>query len=117
MSNISKLYWLTRLDYFQGFLITFVFLSLIFTLVVLINAWMDSEWDNNWVKWAKRLPVIAGIVALMICFVPTKNEMIFILVGGKTMDFIQADSSLNKIPGQTTAIITNYLDKALKERH
>ena len=35
--------------------------------------------------------------------------------GGKTMDFIESDTSINKIPAQTTKLITNYLEQQIKE--
>jgi len=46
---------------------------------------------------------------------PSKNDMILIYAGGKTMDYVQKDTSLQKIPYQTTAIISDYLDKTIKE--
>lgn len=46
-------------------------------------------------------------------FVPTKNEAIVIIAGGKTLDFIKQDSSLNKIPSQTTAIISQFLQNEI----
>lgn len=52
---------------------------------------------------------------LVLIFLPTRNEVIAIYAGGKTLDFAQQDSSLAKIPAQTTEVISNYLDKMIKE--
>jgi hypothetical protein len=41
--------------------------------------------------------------------------MIFIIAGGKTLDYVSKDKSLRKIPGQVTEITTEWLDKKLKE--
>lgn len=48
-------------------------------------------------------------------FLPTQKEAIMIIAGGKTMDFIQKDTSVRKIPHQTTEFISEYLDKQIKE--
>ena len=55
------------------------------------------------------------ISIVLATFLPSKDDMILIYAGGKAMDFVQADSSINKIPAQTTKFIKDYLDKQVKE--
>ena len=52
---------------------------------------------------------------LVSIFLPTQKEAVFIVAGGKTINFIQADTSIRKIPEQTTSIISTFLDKKIKE--
>ena len=64
------------------------------------------------IKLLSPLIIIAACIRL---FLPTKNEMIMIYAGGKAMDFVQQDSSINKIPAQSTKIISDYLDKTIED--
>ena len=48
-------------------------------------------------------------------FIPSKNDVIFIIAGGKTIDFIKSDTSINKIPAQTTKLITDYLQEQINK--
>ncbi len=122
MSNYSKLYWLTRLDYIQG---TFVFLAIVFGIILI--AYMiiraiecydkedKKEYDSEYGVIRKLCYFILPISFLVIMFMPSKTDMIIIYAGGKAMDYVQSDTSLAKIPYQTTSIITQYLDKELTE--
>jgi hypothetical protein len=121
MSNYSQLYWLTRLDNFQSFFQTAIGISIggiIIYLVFLLFA--SIEYDANEIhlkrKWIPKTFVFTIIFSgLTLLFVPTKNDLIFIYAGGKAIDYVQEDTSLQKIPFQTTKIISNYLDSKLNE--
>jgi len=122
MTNYEKLYWLTRLDNIQGFVTT----GLIISSVVLFMWYMgmfitcyDSEdikrYSTNHSKYRLLSFWIAIIFSILLVFIPSKNDALLIIAGGKTMDYIQKDTSLSKIPYQTTSIISRYLDKELEE--
>lgn len=123
MNNYSKIYWLTRLDNI-GFLfgmLTFLACAtlLIYFIIKIVecNKKDDRKDFDNAHGSIKRLALWVLIPSLLICtFLPSKNDMILIYAGGKTMDFVQKDSSLNKIPYQTTKIISDYLDNLLKNK-
>ena len=55
------------------------------------------------------------LFVLISVLTPTKEEAVFIVAGGKVIDFVQKDSSINKIPGQTTSILSTWLDEQLKK--
>ncbi len=121
MSNYSQIYWLTRLDYAQYLFITCSVLLGLFILAHLINhlvvlsgecddiVMLKSTFKRSIVILSFSLSVIAA------CLIPTKNDMIIILAGGKTLDYVQGDTSLSKLPYQTTKIISDFLDKSIKE--
>ena len=122
MSNYSKLYWLTRLDNILGVFMFLVIASGIILIIYHIIKMVDcydkeekKEFDVNYGIIRKIALFILPIGLVIIMFMPSKNDMIIIYAGGKTMDYVQSDTSLSKIPYQTTAIITQYLDKSLKE--
>ena len=123
MSNYSKLYWLTRLDNIQAlFTILFVVCGIIlfvYYLLMILTCEGDAdelkEYSQKYGKYKKFAFWVIIPISIIATFLPSKNEVIFIVAGGKTMDFVQSDTSLNKIPAQTTQLITKYLDEKLKE--
>ena len=122
MTNYSKLYWLTRLDNIQGLLFILVFLSTAIYIIYQITKTTECydkedrlEFKKEYGKYANVSFFTSVICGIILVFMPSKTDMIIIYAGGKTMDYVQSDTSLAKIPYQTTAIITEYLDKSLKE--
>jgi hypothetical protein len=126
MSNYAKIYWLTRLDSLNVLFFTIAVIStiilLVYALVYVITA-ATEEWDEgerkayeaNW-GWIKNSCLFVSIVCgLCATFIPTKNEALLIYAGGKTLNYVQSDTSLAKIPNQATSIVSEYMDKALKE--
>jgi hypothetical protein len=125
MDNYSKIYWLTRLDSIQSACIVLLILSIvaIFLYAVLYPLWrVENDEDEDIPKYGKTYGIykriaiwVGSICLLIITFLPSKNEMILIYAGGKTMNYIESDTSLQKIPYQTTTIISDYLDKQIKD--
>lgn len=120
MSNYSQLYWLTRLDaiyvtLFIGLLLSGLALIILHVVIAVESQWEDEKIVAKWRKKLNKLLYIFIPCLLLSLFMPSKQEVIFIYAGGKTMDFIQSDTSINKIPAQTTKLITDYLDKQIKD--
>ena len=124
MNNYSKIYWLTRLDSIENLFWVLMFLCgiviLVYWLILFLNADFEgADWPEQYKTKNGKKPKIAtwiGVISMfMLTFLPNKNDAILILAGGKTMDFIEKDKSMNKLPAQTTAIISKYLDNTLKE--
>lgn len=122
MTNYTKLYWLTRLDNIQALLSIALLISGAIYIVYYIARYIDCFDSDDRIKYKKEFGkyanvsfIITLISGIILVFMPTKKDIIIIYAGGKTMDYVQSDTSLAKIPYQTTAIITEYLDKSLKE--
>lgn len=124
LSAYSELYWITRLD---SFITLFTVISIIsgisifvYVLAYALNAW---EWDDNEKNDYKRqysyaykigVPLlVTGILANV--FIPSKNDYILIVAGGRTINFVNNDSSINKLPGKTTEVIYQIIDAQLKK--
>ena len=130
MSNYSKIYWLTRLDGINGFFIAIAvaggLLTLAFLIYNLVEFGMDEYYKGNElenrlslrkklrgkIKYTVSALIIGVLVSILL---PTQKQAILILAGGKTMDFIEQDTSINKIPGQTTLIISEFLDNQINK--
>jgi len=130
MNNYTKLYWLTRLDGINALFCTLLVVSILAILAIIIGNLMGMDMDScyresevierkkfrqkiqGYLKW---LYIVAFLSCLVVVFLPTQKEAIIIVAGGKTMNYIQSDTSLQKIPHQTTKIISDYMDKQIKE--
>lgn len=130
MNNYSKIYWLTRLDNFHVLLMTIIAISLFVIAAIALESIIESDFDNCYEydeqkerkerrkKYLKQLRWIVPLCIISVMFkvfLPTQKEAIIIIAGGKTIDYVQSDTSLQKIPQQTTKIISEYLDKTLNE--
>jgi hypothetical protein len=115
METTTQLYWLTRLD---GVLIIFGTLTVIgiiisiFLSLAAVGGDLDLS-DKDSLRLFKKFVVIFSISVLGVVFIPSKDEVVFIIAGGKTIDFIKNDTSINKLPSQTTKYISEVLQKEI----
>ena len=122
MSNYSTLYWLSRLDALSDLFMTSTILGvIIFAMYFIIMSFSYVDCGDT-EEYCKKFGIAKKVSIWMFCigmlgitFIPTKNEIIFIYAGGKTMSYAQSDTSLSKLPYQTTQIISEYLDKQINE--
>lgn len=121
MSNESKIYWLTRLDNIQGTAIAAISLMVVFLIAYFIfttGAWDDYEADKikkNYGKYVTASKWLIPLLSALLVFLPTREDLIIMTVGGKTMDFMDSDTSLQKIPAKATEAMYQYIDRSLKE--
>lgn len=122
MSNYSKIYWLTRLDGVHDFLLAIFLLSIgaivahfLFVFLGEFDEMFSEQAKKEWTRGKNIALFFIVFAGLALVLVPTKNDMILIYAGGKTMDYVESDSSSSKVPHQTTSIISEYLDKSIEE--
>lgn len=126
MNNYWLIYWITRLNNIRDFGGVLCFFGTIGLVVAIVLYYVppDSEINretklekrrkaSRWVLWVAPIMLCIGIILQL--FIPTTHEAMFIALGGKTLDYVQADTSLQKIPAQTTKLIESYIEKALKD--
>lgn len=126
MNNYWSIYWLTRLDSIIS-LCTFgfslgVLVLLAYTIIFLFNRSEDYgdhdpggvEFTSHYGKYKRYAIWSILIFGIIGTFVPNQKEAIIIIAGGKTMNYIKSDSSLNKLPYQATTIISQYMDKQIE---
>jgi hypothetical protein len=114
----SEIYWLTRLDYAQVFLGVLIGCFIIAVIFIGIHIafeeqWRDDEGKENR-KWFKRAIVGCVITSLAAVFVPSKNDMILIIAGDATYQYIQKDTSLQKLPYKAAELLKDVLDKEIE---
>ena len=128
MSNYEKLYWLTRIDSINYLFLAVAWVaSSICIIIAFINiiSMIDEDFCDDALKsQAARklrsskirwLAPIAFIFFTLSALTPTRNEAVFIAAGGKAIDWAQSDTSISKIPSQTTAIISAFMENEIKK--
>lgn len=128
MDNYTKLYWLTRLENINNFFITCTVTSIALIVIISIYWLIHKEWDSFSSELAERIAyrkklvnkrkflfVVLFVCSMGMVLIPTQKEAVLIFAGGKTMDFIQQDTSIKKIPAQTTLLISTFFEKQIKE--
>lgn len=71
-----------------------------------------KNFGKKYIKWFIILILTFNIIRT---FLPTRNEAIMILAGGKALDYVQTDSNLVKLPYQTTEFISKFLETEINE--
>lgn len=130
MDNYTKIYWLTRLDGINSFFVGMSITSTVLIIGIIVGSLMAKSFNEFYrgdelksrlktieqftskVKWLVFTFFLGTLVSI---FLPTQKEAVMIVAGGKTIDFIQNDTSIKKIPEQTTLLISSFFDKQIKE--
>jgi 4-hydroxybenzoate polyprenyltransferase len=130
MNSYFGLYLLTRLDAFQALFMTIGILGFAFILLTFIGMAIDGDFDvftdeekrrekkktRNAIRRQYRWIIpFSALAVLLATLTPSRKEAVFILVGGKTLEWAASDTSLSKIPSQATAIISEYFDAQLNK--
>ena len=123
-SNIFLIYLLTRLTYINYFILTLgIILTLIFATMIiscLINIELSyKEEDINNLKITRKKYTrklwIPGLLFFMVTMIPDTKEALLIYAGGKTLDYVQKDSALQKIPYKSTELILQKIESEIEQ--
>lgn len=130
MSNYAKIYWLTRLDSLHSLFCGMIVLGSVSIFAIILYKFMSTDFDEFYsgqnlkdrkdnrasvtskIKWFVFILILGSIGS---AFLPTQKEAVLIVAGGKTIDFVQGDTSIQKIPGQATTLISTFFDKQIQE--
>lgn len=123
MSNTFGIYLLTRLSAVQGLFIglTFLFGFVAFISILYRNIELSSDYESDKPKIAKIMRIFRNaciafsITLIGAIFTPTTQEAMLIIAGGKTLDYVESDTALQKIPYKATEVILHKMDEYLKE--
>ena len=124
MSNIALIYWLTRLSSISDFFLTLGVISAAIVGIGFLGysmAVLDC-WDDDRIAKYKvaRKKFINKTWVPMLFFVlyiltPNTKEAMLIIDGGKTMGYVQKDTSLQKIPYKATELVLKKMEEYIDE--
>ena len=103
---MNEMYWITRLDAVNDFLIILIILAtitIVGCLIILFSEIVDE--DEVWVKKMFRIIKVSILVLLttstLKVFVPTTNEMYTIIGIGGTYEYLKDNKDIKEIPDNT----------------
>ena len=121
----NELYWLTRLDGLNDFILTFSIIAFILFVLFAITVFIgmsDTDTYNN-VKdcefykfsktWFPRTLLIASISLLAYVLIPTTKEMLIIKGVGGTIEYIKNNDTTKQLPDKTLQCIDKLLEDYL----
>ena len=116
---MAELYWITRLDYIQGILVTFLFLTGVVILIATIFYCVNVSCGDKSLKTREILKwtVPSFAIALSIlCFIPSTKEAMMIYGIGGTIDYIKSNDKAKKLPDKFIDALTRYVDSIELEK-
>ena len=123
MSNMVLIYWLTRLSSIQGLFATVAIIVttiisaglLMYTIMMIDSSESEQKEFKQKRKWFVNRIWIICLLWIVTILTPDTKEAMLIIAGGKTMDYVQQDTSLQKIPYKTTELLLKKMDQYIDE--
>ena len=117
---MKEIYWITRLDAVNDFLIILIILATIAIVGCLIILFFEIEdEDEVWVKKMFRILKVSILVLLtssaLKVFVPTTNEMYTIIGIGGTYEYLKDNKDIKEIPDNTIKALKIWSENLVSE--
>ena len=109
---MSELYWLTRLEYIQNFLVIVMSISGI-ALFISFMLWTMAEYSDEIRKtlvWLKCTFATLVISSLIFVFVPTTKEALLIWGVGSTIDYLQENETAKQLPDKCINALKDWVE-------
>ena len=116
---MSELYWLTRLEYIQNFLVIVMSISgiaLFFSFVL----WFMADYEDEaklTLKWVIGSFTTLVISSLIFVFVPSTKEALLIWGVGSTIDYIQENETAKQLPDKCINALNDWVESLSDEKH
>ena len=116
---MSELYWLTRLEYIQNFLVIVMSVSgiaLFFSFVL----WFMADYEDEaklTLKWVISSFTTLVISSLIFVFVPSTKEALLIWGVGSTIDYIQENETAKQLPDKCINALNDWVESLSDEKH
>ena len=109
---MNELYWLTRLEYIQNFLVIVMSISGI-ALFISFMIWATAcyvEETKSALKWAIGTFATLVISSLIFVFVPSTKEALLIWGVGSTIDYIQENETAKQLPDKCINALNDWVE-------
>ena len=109
---MSELYWLTRLEYIQNFLVIVMSVSGIALFISFIIWAMANyvEEAKSALKWVIGTFTTLVISSLIFVFVPSTKEALLIWGVGSTIDYIQENEIAKQLPDKCINALNDWVE-------
>ena len=109
---MSELYWLTRLEYIQNFLVIVMSVSGI-ALFITFVMWLMANYVEEaklMLKWVVGTFTTLVISSLIFVFVPSTKEALLIWGVGSTIDYIQENETAKQLPDKCINALNDWVE-------
>ena len=109
---MNELYWLTRLEYIQNFLVIVMSVSGI-ALFISFMIWAMANYveeAKSALKWVIGSFTALVISSLIFVFVPSTKEALFIWGVGSTIDYIQENETAKQLPDKCINALNDWVE-------
>ena len=116
---MSELYWLTRLEYIQNFLVIVMSISGI-ALFISFMIWAMANYIEEAkvaLKWVISSFATLVISSLIFVFVPSTKEAVLIWGVGSTIDYIQENETAKQLPDKCINALNDWVESLSDEKH
>ena len=116
---MSDLYWLTRLEYIQNFLVIVLSISGI-ALFISFMLWTTAGYPDEIRKtlvWLKCTFATLVISSLIFVFVPSTKEAVLIWGVGSTIDYLQENETAKQLPDKCINALNDWVESLSDEKH
>lgn len=109
---MSELYWLTRLEYIQNFLVIIMSISgiVLFTSFMIWTMANYVEETKLTIKWVISSFITLAISSLIFVFTPTTKEALLIWGVGSAIDYIQENETAKQLPDKCINALNDWVD-------
>ena len=104
---MTEIYWITRLEAIN---VLFGFMIAIPIIILIINFFTNLVENRSVIGWRKCRVALFIIGVLGATFVPTKSDMLLILGVGTTIDYVQSNDTINKLPDKCVDALNAWVD-------
>ena len=116
---MNELYWLTRLEYIQNFLVIVMSVSGI-ALFISFMIWAMANYIEEAkvaLKWVISSFVTLVISSLIFVFVPSTKEALLIWGVGSTIDYIQENETAKQLPNKCINALNDWVESLSDKKH
>lgn len=116
---MSELYWLTRLEYIQNFLVIVMSVSGI-ALFISFMIWAMANYVEEAklaLKWVISSFTTLVISSLIFVFVPSTKEAVLIWGVGSTIDYLQENETAKQLPDKCINALNDWVESLSDEKH
>lgn len=116
---MSELYWLTRLEYIQNFLVIVMSVSGI-ALFISFIMWLMANYieeAKTLLKWVIGTFATLVISSLIFVFVPSTKEALLIWGVGSTIDYLQENETAKQLPDKCINALNDWVESLSDKKH
>lgn len=116
---MNELYWLTRLEYIQNFLVIVMSISGI-ALFISFIMWLVANYveeAKSALKWVIGTFTTLVISSLIFVFVPSTKEALLIWGVGSTIDYIQENETAKQLPDKCINALNDWVSSLSDQKN